>query len=571
MTVLEAASLFMAFLGTGLSLFLGVVFFPQRRIAPAGPATWRLMLTSGIWHLASFVLLLYPAAFRRAAPYESILQTAAWIALAIYFFQIAMLGLAAGRNRQPYYLLAVGVSTIFAVLPLPLPLLTSGPPFLIACFYFIRNTFGLAISRRYVFALTLGVSAAVYLAVVRLLANILETRFGAVGWLIELGLLLCAGILWLPLYAAISRFLTRRTELYAAFGRAVIHDAALIFDIEKRKQFLAREIATRFRLSQALLLNPNDAPELCDYASAYTGDMFHLLHMEPCPARDVLLHLHCNYFFPLRYENRLTGFLLIDSSPSASLDENEPVLLALAPQVSQSLESCRLLEEKIALERELVRQEHLASLGKVSATIAHEIKNPLSAIKTIAQLMREDEAVTASYSEDLEFIVSEVNRLDQSVRQLLGFSRPPSILDEDVSLSELVESIAAALSRQAQPLGIQMHTRILPGIVLRHSNRELVQQIVMNLLLNAMQASPANTAIQIDVDATPQLTIQDQGPGIPPELRERIFEPFFTTRQKGTGLGLAIVRKNARLLGGDVTLANAPEGGTTATVTFGNT
>jgi signal transduction histidine kinase len=107
--------------------------------------------------------------------------------------------------------------------------------------------------------------------------------------------------------------------------------------------------------------------------------------------------------------------------------------------------------------------------------------------------------------------------------------------------------------------------------VLRHSNRELVQQIVMNLLLNAMQASPANTTIQIDVDATPELTIQDQGPGIPPELRERIFEPFFTTRQKGTGLGLAIVRKNARLLGGDVTLSNAPEGGTVAVVTFAST
>lgn len=569
MTVLEAASLFMAFLGTGLSLFLGVVFFSQRRIAPAGPATWRLMIASGLWHFTSFILLLYPAAFRRPAPFESIWHTAAYIALAAYFIHIVTLGIAAGRNRQPYYLLALGISTIFAILPLPLPLFTSGPPFFIACFYFVRNTFGLIISRRYVFALTLGVSAAIYLFVVRMLAEFLQTRFGAVGWLIELALVLWAGILWLPIYAGISRFLTRRTELYAAFGRAVIHDAALIFDYEKRKQFLARQIATQFHLSQALLLNPQDAPELFEHATNSPGDMFHLLRMGPSPARDVLTHLHCNYFFPLRYEDHITGFLLIDSSPSASLDENEPVLLALASQISQSLESCKLLEEKIALERELVRQEHLASLGKVAATIAHEIKNPLSAIKTIAQLMREDETVTANYTQDLEFIVSEVNRLDQSVRQLLGFSRPASPLDEEVPLSELVESTAAALARQAQPLGIQFNTRIQPGVILRQGNRELVQQIVLNLLLNAMQASPSGTTVEITVDATPRLTIQDQGPGIPAELRERVFEPFFTTRQKGTGLGLAIVRKNARLLGGDVTLQSAPEGGTLATVTFG--
>jgi len=569
MTVLEAVSLFMSFLGTGLSLFLGVVFFPQRRIAPAGQPTWRLMIASGLWHFASFILLLYPAAFHRAAPYATIWQSAAYITLAVYFIQILSLGVTAGRNRQPYYLLALGLSTIFAVLPLPLPLFTSGPPFFIACFYFVRNTFGLIISRRYVFALALGVSAAVYLFLVRMLAEFLQTRFGAVGWLIELALLLWAGILWLPIYAAISRFLSKGTEFYAAFGRAVIHDAALIFDYEKRKQFLAHQIATQFRLSQALLLNPQDAPELVEHAANYGGDMFHLLHMDPSAARDVLTHLHCNYFFPLRYENHVTGFLLIDSSPSASLDENEPVLRALASQVSQSLEACKLLEEKIALERELVRQDHLAALGKVAATIAHEIKNPLSAIKTIAQLMREDETVTAAYTQDLEFIVSEVNRLDQSVRQLLGFSRPAPSLNEEVPLSELVESTAAALARQAQPLGIQFKTSIQPGVTLPHGNRELVQQIVLNLLLNAMQASPSGATIEITVDGHPRFTIQDQGPGIPAELRERVFEPFFTTRQKGTGLGLAIVRKNARLLGGDVTLHSAPEGGTLAIVTFG--
>jgi signal transduction histidine kinase len=93
----------------------------------------------------------------------------------------------------------------------------------------------------------------------------------------------------------------------------------------------------------------------------------------------------------------------------------------------------------------------------------------------------------------------------------------------------------------------------------------LVQQIVMNLILNAMQASPAGGVVTVTLDPSGRFTVRDQGPGIPPELRARVFEPYVTTKESGSGLGLAIVRRNVRLLGGDVEIVCPEHGGTIVT------
>ena len=115
--------------------------------------------------------------------------------------------------------------------------------------------------------------------------------------------------------------------------------------------------------------------------------------------------------------------LLLDTSPRIFLDEDEPILLGLASQISQSIETCRLIEEKIGLERSLAQQANLASLGKAAATIAHEVKNPLSSMKTLAQLMREDPEVEQRYAQDLNYMIGEIDRLNSSVVQLLSFAR----------------------------------------------------------------------------------------------------------------------------------------------------
>ncbi|MFN7932690.1 MAG: ATP-binding protein [Bryobacteraceae bacterium] len=574
MTALQAASLAMAFLGFGLSLFLGYVLFPQRRIAPAGWASWLLVIAYGVWHLLRFGEEFTRTALHRQP--DELWRTAAYLALATGLTCAAWLMRLAAVLRKPGYFTALGVGLILSALALPLPLMTIAPPFLIGWFYCFHHTFGLNIGRRSLFALALGVSTALYLLLIRTLAGFVETRWGTTAWVVEAALLLFAGILWFPIYTALSRFLARSARVYAEFGQTTIDEASLILDLGKRMQFLAGEMASRFGVARvAVVFDGRVEPgagfpehileELVVFAGQYTGTAYAGYREAESPVRRVLRSEGYEYLIPLRDEGGVHGMLLVDPRPVALLGDNEELLTALAPQVLQSLRSCRLLEEKIRLEKDLLRQENLAGIGRMAASIAHEIKNPLSAIKTIAQLMKEDEAVSSNYEKDLGFILSEVDRLDKAVRQLLGTSNPAPSLNEEVDASALVESMVAALQKQAAAVRVTLEPMVAPEVMLPHSNRELVQQIVMNLVLNAIQASPTGSIVSVTLDPSGRLTVRDQGPGIPAEMRARVFEPYVTTKATGSGLGLAIVRRNARLLGGDVEIACPEAGGTIVT------
>jgi signal transduction histidine kinase len=155
------------------------------------------------------------------------------------------------------------------------------------------------------------------------------------------------------------------------------------------------------------------------------------------------------------------------------------------------------------------------------------------------------------------YIISETDRLNNSVRQILTFSRPAPDGAGTVDISQLLEDVSRTLSREHSEQQIRIVRRIEPGLVLKQSDRQSFQQIVLNLTLNAIQASGSNGVVQLDAgsaDGKIVIAITDGGPGIAPELRDRVFEPFFTTKQKGTGLGLAIVKKNVHNLGGDIRL-----------------
>ena len=273
------------------------------------------------------------------------------------------------------------------------------------------------------------------------------------------------------------------------------------------------------------------------------------------------------------YESGVTGMLLVDTSPRQYLDENEPILLALSRQISHSMEACRLVEEKIVLERALLRQEHLASVGQLTATIAHEVKNPLSSIKTLAQLMREEPPLE-QYRRDLDYIVAEINRLNKCVSQLLSYARPLPESGSQVSVHELLDAAVGNLQRDSANRLVKLEYEIEPSLREYRADRQTLQQIVLNLTLNAIQASPEGATVRFRAGAaspaTVRIEVSDQGPGVPPGLEEKIFEPFFTTKQKGSGLGLAIVKKNLRQLRGDIRVSSPAENGRGAvfTVTF---
>ncbi len=460
-------------------------------------------------------------------------------------------------------------------------------PALCLLYHIIRfNVLGLFISRRIVFAGVLGGVSAVYLLLARRASDWAQQEFEAFGPVIEVMLILAAVSVWVPLYAWMNRTLSKRTQVYADFGKHLIQETAAIFDFDQRLEYTARELGNTFKLARVLLIAVEDpVPRIASFGAAAPGlEIAALVNavedqrldaaVGPRSESGVLSGTGYNYLFPLWYEERLAGLLLIDPSPRAYLDEDEAILWGLSPQISHTIESCRLLERKISLEKALARSEHLASLGQMAATIAHEVKNPLSSIKTLAQFMRENGELNDGYRRDLSYIVAEVNRLNSCVEQLLTFARPVPAGTEEVAVHEMIESISRVLNREYAEQHVQFEYRAPKGLTLRNVDPQSLHQIVLNLAINAAQASSTGGVVEInavrETAGSVTITVADHGAGIPREIQSRIFDPFFTTKQKGSGLGLAIVAKNVRHLGGDVRLDSPLDGdqGTAITVTL---
>jgi signal transduction histidine kinase len=259
----------------------------------------------------------------------------------------------------------------------------------------------------------------------------------------------------------------------------------------------------------------------------------------------------------LRREHKVEGLLAVDAASASLTSDARSIIGLLADQVAIAIDDSRLFEENLRLERELAERERLASLGRMAATVAHEIKNPLSAIKSIAQVMREDESLRNEYERDLGLIVGETDRLSQSVTQLLSFARKESPAGQPLSVDELVRSVADLFRANASEQGIVLDCEIRVQAELAGKSVSALRDALSNLLLNALQATPHGGRVELIAAAANGdlvISVQDSGAGVPADLRERIWEPFFTTRQRGTGLGLAIVRKRLQEVGGSASL-----------------
>ncbi|MCU1265096.1 MAG: hypothetical protein JWM21_1414 [Acidobacteria bacterium] len=267
--------------------------------------------------------------------------------------------------------------------------------------------------------------------------------------------------------------------------------------------------------------------------------------------------------YPLLRADHTVGLLLVDGPGGSLTPDARAVLGVLAGQVATAIEDCRLVEENVRLERSLANHERLAALGQMAATVAHEIKNPLSSIKSIAQVMSEDERLSKDYARDLQLIVGETNRLSQSVTQLLSFSRRESPGELPCRISELVNSVTELLRAEAEARNISVAVSITSDDELDGVAASAARDSLSNLLLNAVQATPDGGRIEVEAEmrsGSALITIRDGGLGVAPEIEKRIWEPFFTTRQRGTGLGLAIVRKRMEEAGGAARLVPGNNG-----------
>ncbi|MCK5688649.1 GHKL domain-containing protein [Myxococcota bacterium] len=229
------------------------------------------------------------------------------------------------------------------------------------------------------------------------------------------------------------------------------------------------------------------------------------------------------------------------------------------------------------LQQELVRRERLASVGGMAAAMAHEIRNPLSAISGAVQLLGESSAKSPDKDDStrkLEKIVRrEVERLDKLLGAFLLYARPREPQLSEVDLRDLIDEIRVMLKQDLIYLDREI-TFSASGETVMMGDQEELKQVFWNLLRNAAEASPIKTPIEIELHGgiternqnDIEITIRDYGEGVPKEIVAKLFEPFQSTKKSGSGLGLAIVHRIIHSHGGRVSLESAESSGTIARV-----
>lgn len=225
------------------------------------------------------------------------------------------------------------------------------------------------------------------------------------------------------------------------------------------------------------------------------------------------------------------------------------------------------ITERKRSEEKLRDQASLAQLGKLAAVVAHEVRNPLAAIRGALQVIGGRLAPASQEHAVVLEVITRVDGLNEILQDMLQFARPRLPLLTAVSLTGFLDSVVSMLSRDAALARVSVQMDVTE--VLINVDVDQLQQAVLNLLINGAQAMQGEGRIIITttVDAGHcVIAIRDEGPGIPADVREHLFEPFFTTKHRGTGLGLATARRILDSHGGTLTLESPQGGGTIARI-----
>jgi two-component system NtrC family sensor kinase len=246
---------------------------------------------------------------------------------------------------------------------------------------------------------------------------------------------------------------------------------------------------------------------------------------------------------------------------------------AAAAEREQAAERAKAYRELKALQARLIQSEKMSSLGRMAASVAHEINNPLGGIVVFSCLLLEQTSQDFPGRRKLETIVREASRCRDIVRSLLDFARPGESGRQQADLNAIAQAALEVLKGQALFQGLEVVLQLQAGPLEIRCNASQLQQAFTNLLVNAAEAISDSGRITVRSWRDPPtrraaVSFTDSGCGIPPESLGQIFEPFFTTKQEGhgTGLGLAIVYGIVERHGGTIKVDSRPGQGTTFTV-----
>ncbi len=225
------------------------------------------------------------------------------------------------------------------------------------------------------------------------------------------------------------------------------------------------------------------------------------------------------------------------------------------------------LQKIASLEEEISRQERLSELGNLAATVAHEIRNPLNSVSMGLQRLKGEFTPTQNsddYARFLKLMQEEVHRLNSIVEQFLSLARPLQLNPENIAVAPYLKELTALITAEANASRVSVDLKVPGDLPPLHADRNYLKQLLLNLILNGIQAMPRGGKLSIAARAIKdrlELTVADEGTGIEPAAAKKIFEPYFTTKTNGSGLGLSIARRIAEAHGGDIAVESEPSRG----------
>jgi signal transduction histidine kinase len=540
--------------------FLLALLWQEPYDDPIGQLGWWLVPFS-IWHVCVLVecacldlhLKRYFVDPRERSFFDRLSVTL--FVTAVFFVVVFPLGLRHMPNIGPWLVVLV---QLFSIVPTTI----------VGWYIFRYNLYKLVIQRSLVYASLAVLALVVYLYGVRVFDRYLVDAYGLKAGIVEaIGVVTMVLVAW-PARRAIDASLRQLLETEIGHYRTLVEQVSTeshnFNELKALLPFIESIVTRALEVDgvRIVLEAPQypDTPEskaVVAVRNEMIRDRLDVLQDDP-----KVWAAGARVAVGLWHDEELIGLMLIVAEKAGLSTKKQAVLSVLAGQIAVAIENCRLVEEKIRLERELMQRERLAVLGQMAATVAHEVKNPLSAIKSIVQVMCEENG-EGPHGRDLSLIVGEVDRLSQTVTQLLSFSRPAVAESRALALADLMTSVAWVVEPDAQAAGVEFsgiveNSRDLPGTV-----AAALQEVALNLTQNAIQATPPGGRVELRLDGagdSVRLWVTDSGSGIPADLRVKIFQPFFTTRQRGTGLGLAIVDRRIAELNGSLDIESPLEG-----------
>jgi signal transduction histidine kinase len=448
-------------------------------------------------------------------------------------------------------------------------------------YFALRHKFlGFGAQRNLVYALSASTLALLYLALVRRVSGWMEPVLPPEATASILLFVLI--FLFEPLERAIGPLLHRRmSERMGHVQRLTVdlQQEARQGNVERLIRFAERRVSDEFGLAAVRISVPCDAAVL---PLESPGGLGHAVQV------------------PLKKDGDVVGMLEAASTGAYLTGETSAGLEFIGEQLPAMIDLCRLIEEKVRLERELAERERLALLGQMAASVSHNLRNPLSSMKTILQVQLEHPNLPLDVRHDCALVVAEIDRMGEKLKQLLNFAKP-SVNGQSVAAVALARQTASLFARDAERRNLRLEFDGPTEEIFVLASEDALGEVLSNLVVNAIEAQPNGgrvrvglalirrvpdeysqkennstsgaEALNINLQLPPRLKprptkiaglsasseddsleirVEDHGPGISQELRAKMFQPYFTTKATGTGLGLSIVARRVDEMGGTI-------------------